>query len=149
TLFVWGSRDAITAKPRRLHPNDILIPANHSAPVLAATEVAAAVLPFLTTGELQTQESNATRHRTVGKGQAQGRIPITPFLSLRTSPPHAVWHIWRKAIYKRKIHLSRSKKEVRLISRLRTNGNKKFNRTGEARGRAKEYHLPGPRQKKV
>ena len=40
TLFVWGRRDAITAKPRRLGPNDILIPANHSAPVLAAAEVA-------------------------------------------------------------------------------------------------------------
>jgi hypothetical protein len=142
TLFVWGRHDAVTAKPRRPRPNDILIPANHSAPMLAAPEVAAAVLPFLTTGELQTQESSATEQGTVGKG-------LIPFLSLRTSSPHAVWRIWRTVLYKQKKQSTRSKKEVRLMSRLRTSGNRKLDKTVEGRHKIKERHLPGQRQKKV
>jgi pimeloyl-ACP methyl ester carboxylesterase len=149
TLFVWGSHDAVTAKPRRLRPHDILIPANHSAPVLAAAEVAAAVLPFLTTGELQTQESKATRQRTAGKGQRQGRVPIVPFLSLRTPTPYAVWRIWRTALYRQKRQSTRSKKEVRLMSRLRIRGNNKLGGARERRGKVKEHHLLGRRQKKV
>ena len=47
TLFIWGGRDALTARPRPLRPNDIIIPANHSAPMLAASSVAEVVIPFL------------------------------------------------------------------------------------------------------
>ncbi|HTK12067.1 MAG TPA: alpha/beta hydrolase [Ktedonobacteraceae bacterium] len=50
TLFVWGSHDTLTARPRHPRPNDIFIPANHSAPMLAAPSVAEAVLPFLQEG---------------------------------------------------------------------------------------------------
>jgi pimeloyl-ACP methyl ester carboxylesterase len=114
TLFVWGRRDALTAKPRRPRPNDVLIPADHSAPMLAAAEVAAAVLPFLTTGELQTQESS------VVPATGQGRVgkETSPFLSLRSSSPHAVWRIWRTVFYKRKKQPTRSRKEARLMKRL-------------------------------
>ena len=47
TLFVWGRRDALTARPPDLRPNDVLIFANHGAPVLTPDKVAAVVLPFL------------------------------------------------------------------------------------------------------
>ena len=47
TLFVWGSQDALTARPPYSRPNDVFIFANHSAPVLNPDEVAAVVLPFL------------------------------------------------------------------------------------------------------
>jgi pimeloyl-ACP methyl ester carboxylesterase len=49
TLFIWGNQDRLTARPRRLRPNDIVIAANHSAPMLAASSVAGAVIPFLLT----------------------------------------------------------------------------------------------------
>lgn len=52
TLFIWGGRDALTARPRHLRPNDIIIPANHSAPMLAANSVAEVVIPFLQEGKL-------------------------------------------------------------------------------------------------
>lgn len=51
-LFVWGIRDALIARPRRPRPNDIFIPADHSAPMLSASHVAEVVLPFLLHGEL-------------------------------------------------------------------------------------------------
>ena len=47
SLFVWGQRDLITPRPRRPRPVDLIIPADHSAPVRAAPMVAAAILPFL------------------------------------------------------------------------------------------------------
>jgi pimeloyl-ACP methyl ester carboxylesterase len=50
SLFIWGRRDAITARPRRPRPNDLLIRANHSAPMIAADQIAAAVIPFLRDG---------------------------------------------------------------------------------------------------
>lgn len=52
TLFVWGRRDALTARPFRPRPNDVFIPANHSAPMLAAPHVARVVLPYLLEGKL-------------------------------------------------------------------------------------------------
>lgn len=55
TLFVWGRKDALTARPRHPRPNDIFISANHSAPMLAAPHVAEAVLPFLKEGKLVSQ----------------------------------------------------------------------------------------------
>ncbi|GCF10345.1 alpha/beta fold hydrolase [Dictyobacter arantiisoli] len=47
TLFIWGGRDALIARPRHLGPHDVVIPANHSAPMMAAPLVAEVVLPFL------------------------------------------------------------------------------------------------------
>jgi pimeloyl-ACP methyl ester carboxylesterase len=47
TLFIWGGRDAIIERPRHLGPHDVVIPANHSAPMLAAPYVAEVVIPFL------------------------------------------------------------------------------------------------------
>ena len=47
SLFVWGQRDLLTPRPRRPRPIDLIIPADHSAPVRAAPAVAAAILPFL------------------------------------------------------------------------------------------------------
>ncbi len=52
TLFVWGSRDALTARPRRPRPNDVFIPTTHGAPMLAASSIAAVVVPFLAEGKL-------------------------------------------------------------------------------------------------
>ena len=46
TLFIWGQQDAIMARPPRLRPNDILIFANHCAPILAPHSVVEIVLPF-------------------------------------------------------------------------------------------------------
>jgi pimeloyl-ACP methyl ester carboxylesterase len=54
TLFIWGRRDAVTARPRRPRPNDLLIRANHSAPMVAAAQIAEAVVPFLTEGRVVT-----------------------------------------------------------------------------------------------
>ena len=50
SLFIWGRRDAISARPRRPRANDVLIRANHSAPLIAAEQIAAAVIPFLKDG---------------------------------------------------------------------------------------------------
>src|SRR5581483_2900212 len=50
-LFVWGRRDALTARPRRPHPNHVVISADHSAPMLAAPSVAEVVIPFLIEGK--------------------------------------------------------------------------------------------------
>ena len=64
-------------------------------------------------------------------------------------PPYAVWRIWRKALYKQKKHPTRSKKERRLISRLRANANKKLEEARGGRDKTKEHHFPGQRKKKV
>ncbi len=62
TLFIWGRRDALTARPRHPRPNDVFISANHSAPVLAAQHVAEAVLPFLREGRLVSQRRHRLRN---------------------------------------------------------------------------------------
>lgn len=46
TLFVWGRRDALTARPLRSRPNDVFILANHGAPMLVPDQIAEVVLPF-------------------------------------------------------------------------------------------------------
>lgn len=46
-LFVWGRRDALTARPLRSRPNDVFILANHGAPMLVPDQIAEVVLPFL------------------------------------------------------------------------------------------------------
>jgi pimeloyl-ACP methyl ester carboxylesterase len=77
TLFIWGSRDALTARPRRLRPNDIVIPANHSAPMLAAQHVAEAVIPFLREGRFVTTY-NRWKHSRYGrdKEMTQDRVRL-------------------------------------------------------------------------
>jgi pimeloyl-ACP methyl ester carboxylesterase len=57
SLFVWGRHDVLTARPLRPRPNDVFLSANHSAPVMAAADVAEAVLPFLLKGQLAAQHS--------------------------------------------------------------------------------------------
>ena len=52
TLFIWGRKDALTSLPRLPRPNDVFIPADHSAPMLAAPRVAEVVIPFLAEGKL-------------------------------------------------------------------------------------------------
>ncbi len=53
TLFIWGQQDAIIARPPRLRPNDIIILANHCAPILAPHSVVEVVLPFFKQEALQ------------------------------------------------------------------------------------------------
>jgi len=147
TLFVWGRYDAITAKPRRLGPNDILIPANHSAPVLAAEEVAAAVIPFLTTGELRSTQTQASKTASMGEHGLVGK-GLVPFLPLRTSSPYAVWRLWRSILHKQKKRLARSRKEIRLLSRLRTSPSQKLGHAGKAIRTTKPRPLLGKRKNK-
>ncbi|GAC1342263.1 MAG: hypothetical protein NVS4B7_05030 [Ktedonobacteraceae bacterium] len=47
TLFIWGRQDALIARPPRLRPNDIVIFANHSAPLLTPHSVVSLALSFL------------------------------------------------------------------------------------------------------
>jgi pimeloyl-ACP methyl ester carboxylesterase len=47
TLFIWGRQDRIPSRPRRLGPDDCLVPGMHSAPLVEAEAVAQAVIPFL------------------------------------------------------------------------------------------------------
>ena len=53
TLFVWGLHDALTAPPSHPRPNDEIIVAGHSAPLLNPHNVAEAVLPFLKKEDIQ------------------------------------------------------------------------------------------------
>lgn len=46
-LFVWGRHDALVSLPVHLQSRDVVIVANHSAPVLNPHGVAAVVVPFL------------------------------------------------------------------------------------------------------
>ncbi len=70
TLFVWGRRDALTARPRHPIPNHITISANHSAPMLAPESVAETVIPFLLEG-----------------------IQVAP--EVETAYTRSLWHLWR------------------------------------------------------
>ncbi|MBE3557655.1 MAG: alpha/beta hydrolase [Ktedonobacteraceae bacterium] len=73
TLFIWGSRDFLTARPRRPRPNDVFIPANHSAPLLAAAHVAEAVLPFLIEGRLVAPSSRSGKRWRIQRERRQRR----------------------------------------------------------------------------
>ena len=46
-LFVWGSRDLITATPRKSSTRDLVIPATHAMPQTNPHEVGDALIPFL------------------------------------------------------------------------------------------------------
>ena len=60
TLYIWGRRDNLTARPRRPRPNDVFIIANHSAPILVPHSVADVVIPFLKDG-IVVQKNNKKR----------------------------------------------------------------------------------------
>ncbi len=62
TLFVWGRRDALTARPLRSRPNDVFILANHGAPMLVPDQIARVVLPFFQ-GKLDREYHSALRER--------------------------------------------------------------------------------------
>ena len=46
-LYVWGRHDALVPLPERLQSHDVVILANHSAPVLNPHSVATVAIPFL------------------------------------------------------------------------------------------------------
>ena len=71
TLFVWGRYDALTDRPHRPRSHDVFIPANHSAPVLAAPYVAQVVNPFLTEGKLMHRNGPTRRAHSVLSRSAQ------------------------------------------------------------------------------
>jgi pimeloyl-ACP methyl ester carboxylesterase len=119
TLFVWGRKDALTATPRHLRPNDILIPANHSAPMLAAEEVAQAVLPFLMTGELLVKQEQ----------------------EFETAENYSIWHVLRSIRLKQKIQPVRSRKEIRLSGRPGTKKKKMSREVGKASRVTKQRRL--------
>jgi pimeloyl-ACP methyl ester carboxylesterase len=89
TLFIWGSRDALTARPLRLRANDIVIRANHSAPMLAANDIAEAVIPFLTQGILinthrRKSPLRFSRKPTLSKAQQRAKVRLRTLIH-RTS----------------------------------------------------------------
>lgn len=47
TMIIWGSDDSLTERPRTLRPIDRLVKGWHSAPMLAADEIAPVILSFL------------------------------------------------------------------------------------------------------
>ncbi|HEY4032946.1 MAG TPA: alpha/beta hydrolase [Ktedonobacteraceae bacterium] len=63
TLFIWGKYDALVKRPRRPRANDVMIPANHSAPMLAAPRVSEVVIPFLIEGKLVSSITSQKRQR--------------------------------------------------------------------------------------
>lgn len=76
TLFIWGGRDAIIERPRHLGPHDVVIAANHSAPMLAAPVVAEVVLPFLLEERIVSisrKEAKARRLSLLLSARAQAR----------------------------------------------------------------------------
>ncbi|MBI5936128.1 MAG: alpha/beta hydrolase [Chloroflexi bacterium] len=46
-LFIWGSRDLITATPRHPSARDLIIPVTHAAPQTSPREVGEAIIQFL------------------------------------------------------------------------------------------------------
>ena len=80
TLFIWGSRDALMARPirgRRTHgPSHVSIAADHSAPMLAANAVADVVVPFLTTGRVVRGRSRLRRLQSAVRLSASERAEL-------------------------------------------------------------------------
>lgn len=88
TLFVWGRRDALTARPRRSKPDHVVIAADHSAPMLAAPSVAEVVIPFLIEGRQVSTPVNQQRLWLFwrGKKMAQARKQARLLNRLRNFP---------------------------------------------------------------
>jgi pimeloyl-ACP methyl ester carboxylesterase len=55
SLYIWGRNDPLMAIPRPRRPNDVVIAANHMAPLTVAPAIAQAALPFLA-GDALAQE---------------------------------------------------------------------------------------------
>ncbi len=107
TLFVWGRRDALTDRPRRPRLNDVFIPANHSAPVMAAPSVAQVVLPFLISGEQVT-----TKRRWPGlKSPHLHRVPL--------AEERAQWLKMLRNVSRRRLNIA-GRNTLRSIRRLRS-----------------------------
>lgn len=105
TLFLWGSKDALTAPPRLPRPNDVFIPADHSAPMLAAPSIAEVVVPFVSEGELIPPSTRLRRRYHLWgreKTQAQAREHARLLDIIRASGRH------RLALSRRKL-LQRTK----------------------------------------
>jgi pimeloyl-ACP methyl ester carboxylesterase len=58
SLYIWGRNDPLMAIPRPRRPNDVVIAANHLAPLTAAPAIAQVALPFLG-GDAPPQEVRA------------------------------------------------------------------------------------------
>ncbi len=109
TLFIWGKYDALVRYPRHPRPNDITIPADHSAPMLAAPSVAEVVIPFLTEGKIVSSTTSQKRpkhweHRkeqdmTISKARERARL-LT--LLLRTKRRRFLRQIQKKLSKKQK-----------------------------------------------
>lgn len=67
-LFIWGKNDNVTQIPHPLRPMDAVIPANHSAPMLAAEEVANLILQF-------TREYTSNRTTSSPAAQSSSLLP--------------------------------------------------------------------------
>jgi pimeloyl-ACP methyl ester carboxylesterase len=76
TLFIWGLHDALMARPRRAGPNHVSIKAAHSAPLLAARDIAQVALPFLMRGEV------VQRTTRLGRLRRQVRSAVSQGMSL-------------------------------------------------------------------
>jgi pimeloyl-ACP methyl ester carboxylesterase len=72
TLFIWGKYDALVRYPRHPRPNDIMIPADHSAPMLAASSVAEVVIPFLAEGKLVSSTTSLKHPKHSERTREQG-----------------------------------------------------------------------------
>ncbi|GCE10243.1 alpha/beta fold hydrolase [Tengunoibacter tsumagoiensis] len=85
SLFVWGKQDALISRPRRPRPNDVTIIANHSAPMLAAPNVAEAVLPFLLYGKLPAPQPQRRWRRRQPEPHLVGRTRLQPLLKKKAT----------------------------------------------------------------
>jgi len=88
TLFIWGRYDALVRRPRHPRPNDVMIPADHSAPMLAAPRVAEVVIPFLTEGKLVSSTTpqkrrlrfQSVREKSIAISKARARARLLKLL---------------------------------------------------------------------
>jgi len=85
TLFIWGRYDALVRRPRRLRPNDVMIPVDHSAPMLAAPSIAEVVIPFLTEGKLASfappqKYLQRVREKSIAISKARERVHVLDLL---------------------------------------------------------------------
>ena len=89
TLFVWGRRDALTARPLHSRPNDVFILANHGAPMLVPDQIAEVVLPFFQgkwsaecgtpVGRLAGKSALLTKYRTLATRRRRKNTLAYPF----------------------------------------------------------------------
>ena len=98
TLFIWSERDALTARPRHLRPNDIIIPANHSAPMLAPNSIAEVVIPFLQEGKLVATHKQL-RHRRLPRNRNKEMVStIEQVHARRRTASHRRFVLRKKAM---------------------------------------------------